>query len=98
MRIARHKGIALAAALAVIGAIGVLGFALYGRLSGPSVPAIARERLQAAASQRPVDKTDQLIWDYQERIRQSPGDIQAYAVLGAAYLQKVRDTGDPAYY
>jgi tetratricopeptide (TPR) repeat protein len=88
----------LVAALAMIGAVGALGFALYGRLSGPSVPAIARDRLQAAASQRPVDKTDQLIWDYQERIRQSPGDVQAYAVLGAAYLQKVRDTGDPAYY
>ena len=98
MRIARHKGIALAVALAMIGAIGALGLTLYGRLSGPGVPAIARDRLQAAAAQRPVDKTDQLIWDYQERIRQSPDDVQAYAVLGAAYIQKVRDTGDPAYY
>jgi tetratricopeptide (TPR) repeat protein len=56
------------------------------------------QRLDAAAAQRPVDKTDQLIWDYQQRVKQSPDDVQSYAVLGAAYLQKARDTGDPTFY
>jgi tetratricopeptide (TPR) repeat protein len=31
-------------------------------------------------------------------VRQSPDDVQSYAVLGAAYMQKVRDTGDPSFY
>lgn len=64
----------------------------------PQAPAVAVQRQAAAAQQRPVDKTDRLIWDYQERVRQSPGDVQGYAALGAAYLQKARDTGDPSYY
>src|SRR5262245_59557540 len=98
MRIARHKIIITAATLVVLVAAG--GLALW--LSRPSGtipgPAIATDRLRDAASQRPVDKTDGLIWDMQERIRQSPDDVQAYAMLGAAYLQKARDTGDPTYY
>jgi tetratricopeptide (TPR) repeat protein len=39
-----------------------------------------------------------VIWDYQQRVRQNPDDVQSYAVLGAAYMQKVRDTGDPSFY
>lgn len=61
-------------------------------------PTLAAQQLQAAAAQRPVDKTDQLIWDYQQRVQQNPDDVQSYAVLGAAYLQKARDIGDPTYY
>jgi tetratricopeptide (TPR) repeat protein len=62
------------------------------------VPALATQSLADAAAQRPVDKTDQLIWDYQQRVKQNPDDVQGYAVLGAAYLQKARDTGDPTFY
>ncbi len=66
--------------------------------SRAAVPALATQQLAAAAQARPVDKTDRLIWDYQQRVRENPGDVQGYAVLGAAYLQKARDTGDPTYY
>src|SRR5262249_6255711 len=77
---------------------GALGLAVTRYSATPQAPALATERLREAASQRPVDKTDQLIWDYQQRVRQNPEDVQSYAVLGAAYVQKARDTGDPTYY
>src|SRR5690349_9402492 len=98
MRIARHKIIMITVALVLLVAAGGLGLWLSRSSGAPQVPVIATERLRDAASQRPVDKTDGVIWDMQERIRQSPDDVQSYAMLGAAYLQKARDTGDPTYY
>jgi tetratricopeptide (TPR) repeat protein len=92
MRIARPKIVLFAVALALSIAAGA--FWLWRGQQNT----IATQQLQAAAGRRPVDKTDQVIWDYQERVRQSPDDVQSYAVLGAAYVQKARDTGDPAYY
>src|SRR5262249_26847685 len=95
MRIARPIAIVLAAAL--IALTGALALALV-RRPAIQVPALAVERLRDAAAQRPVDQTDQIIWDYQERVRQSPDDVGAYATLGEAYVQNARETGDPAYY
>jgi tetratricopeptide (TPR) repeat protein len=95
MRITRPKIAVIGAALAL--ALGAGAFGLW--RNSQSQPATgAAAQIQAAASQRPVDKTDQVIWDYQQRVRQSPDDVQSYAVLGAAYMQKVRDTGDPSFY
>jgi tetratricopeptide (TPR) repeat protein len=34
----------------------------------------------------------------QEKLRRQPEDAASYSLLGAAYLQKARETGDPAYY
>jgi tetratricopeptide (TPR) repeat protein len=73
-------------------------YGLWRAYTAAQVPPLATQRLAAAAAQRPVDTTDQLIWDYQQRVRQNPDDVQSYAVLGAAYLQKARDTGDPTFY
>lgn len=95
MRIARPNIAVIGAALALT--LGVGAFGLW-RQSQAQPTTRAAVQIQAAASQRPVDKTDQLIWDYQQRVRQSPDDVQSYAVLGAAYMQKVRDTGDPSFY
>jgi tetratricopeptide (TPR) repeat protein len=74
-------------------AIGIAAFGYLGRR-----PTVATERLDAAASARPVSKTDQLIWDEQQRVREKPDDVDAYAMLGGAYIQKARETGDPTYY
>ncbi len=95
MRIARPKIAVIGVALAL--ALGAGAFGMWRH--GQAQPATsAATQLQAAVGQRPVDKTDQVIWDYQQRVRQSPDDVQSYAVLGAAYMQKVRDTGDPSFY
>jgi tetratricopeptide (TPR) repeat protein len=42
--------------------------------------------------------TDQLIQLYQSRAVKGPGQFLAYANLGAAYIQKARETGDIRYY
>ncbi len=95
MRIARPTIAAIGVALTLALGIGAFGLWRNGQAQ-PTTGAAAQ--IQAAASQRPTDKTDQVIWDYQQRVRQSPDDVQSYAVLGAAYMQKVRDTGDPSFY
>ena len=42
--------------------------------------------------------TDTYISLLQERIRTRPPESQPYDQLGVAYLQKARETADPAYY
>jgi tetratricopeptide (TPR) repeat protein len=93
MQLMRQKRIVLVVAIAVVAVVGVLGTWRYA-----SRPTIATERLAAAAGDRPVSKTDQLLWDAQQRVREKPGDVESYAVLGGMYIQKARETGDPSYY
>jgi tetratricopeptide (TPR) repeat protein len=42
--------------------------------------------------------TDTMVIALQARLRQRPDDARSYTLLGAAYLQKARETGDPTYY
>jgi tetratricopeptide (TPR) repeat protein len=42
--------------------------------------------------------TDAMVSTLQDWLRQHPADEPSYALLGAAYLQKARETADPAYY
>lgn len=42
--------------------------------------------------------TDRLIEFHQRRVTRDPEDVLAYNRLGAAYLQKARESGDVAYY
>lgn len=49
-------------------------------------------------TQQPPGTVDQIIWSYQEVVRTEPRNLDAHALLGWAYLQKARETGDPAYY
>jgi len=63
---------------------------------GATAPAEAR--LRTAAEERPSSATDQLISDTQAKVDAAPEDADAHAVLGAAYLQLARETGDPANY
>ncbi|HEU5103520.1 MAG TPA: tetratricopeptide repeat protein [Roseiflexaceae bacterium] len=95
MRFARSKGILIGVALVASLGAGAVGLWRY---TQNQETALASRQLQAAAAQRPVDRTDQLIWDYQQRLRQNADDVQSYAVLGGAYIQKARDTGDPTFY
>jgi tetratricopeptide (TPR) repeat protein len=42
--------------------------------------------------------TDVRIRDYQQLVRAHPKDSRGYDLLGDAYMQKVRETGDASYY
>lgn len=77
--------------------IGVIGLSITFWTARPWANPAA-EQLRTASVNRTVSRTDQLIWDYQERARNEPQDSSARAVLGAAYIQKARETGDPSYY
>jgi len=45
-----------------------------------------------------ASQTDRLIASNQALLRAAPNDTTAMAALAAAYLQKVREVGDPVYY
>jgi tetratricopeptide (TPR) repeat protein len=98
MRIAQTKWVLLLGAVGLPALIGLLVLGLSSQRAVPATPPLATARLRDAADRRTINKTDQLIWDYQERIRQNAADVNAYAVLGMAYLQRARETGDPTYY
>jgi tetratricopeptide (TPR) repeat protein len=57
-----------------------------------------------AAQEASVDRasasadTEGTIASLQAAVRKDPGDASAYALLGDAYYQRSRETGDPAYY
>src|SRR5262245_5313909 len=72
-------------------ALALSAAALVGACSGgtPQPP-----QPQAAA----VSPTDLLIARYQARLRAAPDDPSSLAALAGAYLQKVREVGDPSYY
>src|SRR5262245_387739 len=46
----------------------------------------------------PSATTAQRIEGLQAEVRQTPSDPEAYVQLGLAYLQQVRETGDPSFY
>jgi len=50
------------------------------------------------AESQSSSSTDNRVETLQARLKQNPDDERAYVLLGAAYLQKVRETGDPTYY
>ena len=74
-------------------------------LRKPAAPASLHRRARTpveilAAIPEAVGKshTDAAIASARERARQTPGDALAWAALGDALGQKVRDTADPAFY
>ena len=45
-----------------------------------------------------VGDTAALVSQLQDRLRADPRDARGYALLGLAYQQRARETGDPTYY
>lgn len=54
--------------------------------------------VRSAAERQAMSRTDQIISSYEEVVRAEPNNLDAAAVLGESYLQKARESGDPAYY
>ncbi|HEX2033509.1 MAG TPA: tetratricopeptide repeat protein [Chloroflexota bacterium] len=81
----------------VLGVAGAVWPAGAGRLSRPLEHFGQRPNAPVPAP-RPGERTDRLVESLQLRLRQTPHDQRAYVQLGSAYLQKVRETGDPTYY
>jgi tetratricopeptide (TPR) repeat protein len=65
--------------------------------SSASLPGQPAE-LAVREGELPGATTAQRIEGLQAQVRQAPADPDAYAQLGLAYLQQVRETGDPTFY
>jgi tetratricopeptide (TPR) repeat protein len=61
-------------------------------------PADQRVELPFDFRQAAGTSTDSLIGSLQEKIRENPKDFDSHINLASAYLQKVRETGDPTLY
>lgn len=84
------------AAVAVIVAGAALGAA---HLRGHGGPQPAAQQAQPLAPPPAAqNSTDKQISELQARLSQKASDPSLLAQLGVAYLQKVRETSDPAYY
>jgi tetratricopeptide (TPR) repeat protein len=69
------------------------------RDSGGAVPAPPAEAAAGGLeSELGAGDTASLVRSLQETLRRNPKDIRSYDLLGLAYQQRARETGDPAYY
>ena len=66
--------------------------------AGGSAPTLPSVDAGADVGTLPGATTDQRIAALQAEVRAAPSDADGYASLGLEYLQKVRETGDPAFY
>ena len=86
--------LALAAALFVLGGIGV-----FRSSEGDERPGTARPISPALLAPRPASGSlAAAIGELQARVRDDPTDWRSLASLGAAYVQQARITADPSYY
>jgi len=95
--VTRRLAIAAAAAGAVAAAL-LLGGAFRGGSApaAPRVPArIAAESLQTGFGS---SSTEAIVARLQSQLRSAPDNPTGLALLGLAYLQRARETGDPSYY
>src|ERR671936_2524491 len=94
------KRVALAGAVAaLVPTASLLGGVL--RNSSSAAPAVAVPRLPSQAHLDggfSTGDTAGLIRQLQTTLRANPRDAQSYALLGLAYQQRARETGDPSYY
>ncbi len=95
----RSRLIVLVTVAALAAAVTMLGGAFRGS-SAPDARAASSSRVVEA---RPdaglaVGDTAALVSQLQGRLRADPRDAKSYTMLGLAYQQRARETGDPTYY
>ncbi len=70
---------------------------LLANRSGPE-PLLGTPASTGDVNQAPPQDTQSLIAGLQAAVKADPADANGYALLGDAYYQQARETGDPAYY
>jgi tetratricopeptide (TPR) repeat protein len=93
--------IAMVAAGALAATAALLGGALRGSHSGgaQAAPAAAARSGDAVGENGfATGNTTAMVADLQAQLRANPRDAHGYALLGLAYQQRARETGDPTYY
>jgi tetratricopeptide (TPR) repeat protein len=89
-----------AAALAVAAALlgGVLTESNSAATSGAPAATAVQFSADHALSGFSLGNTEGTVLGLQDRLRKHPRDARSYALLGFAYQQRARETGDPSYY
>ena len=84
-------------AAAVIAAAALLGGVLRGASSSAAgvAPSVSTDRLAGGFA---AGDTTGLVRTLQTTLEAHPADAKSWALLGLAYQQRARETGDPAYY
>ncbi len=89
-----HIRLGVAAAVVLVIAIA----ALAGLYAGRPHTTRPNKLVSRHVAHRKAPTTDEQITDLQGRISHAPAKAENYTVLGNLYLQKARESGDPAYY
>jgi tetratricopeptide (TPR) repeat protein len=83
-------------AVVLVALLGVL--ALVNRSSGPATAPSSQAGSTSVARQAASLDSEGQIEELQAAVRAEPDNAQSYALLGNAYYQRARETGDPSYY
>ena len=96
----RRRLIAIVTVAALAATVTLLGGALRGSKSSGALAAAPDVENTAAPLQNSVaaGDTPALVAQLQDELRANPSDAHGYALLGLAYQQRARETGDPTYY
>ncbi len=91
-----RRRVLIAATVAVLAAtVALLGGALHSSRAGASALVT---KASSFAAPLPSADTAGLVRELQVTLRAHPRDTHSFALLGLAYEQRARETGDPAYY
>jgi tetratricopeptide (TPR) repeat protein len=89
--------------VAVVAAVLAVGGLLGGVLADGDPSDAAPPRSGEAVAEQALDgfssgDTESIVRELQSQLRESPDNAQALTLLGLAYQQRARETGDPTYY
>jgi len=90
----QSKRALLGLAVALVAVAAILASSL---LRGDELP-VGKDTATVTSVAGTGSSTDRLIAGFQRRLKDNPEDFSSYVNLANAYLQKVRETGDPSLY
>jgi tetratricopeptide (TPR) repeat protein len=97
----RRRLLIAGAAAAIAAAALSLGNAFQGgsvQAAAPAAPTRIADGVGLVGSGAGAGSAATTVKDLQARLRANPSDARSYALLGLAYEQRARETGDPTYY
>src|SRR5919198_337123 len=97
----RRRLLIAGAAAAIAAAALSLGNAFQGgsvQAAAPVAPTRIADGVGLGGSGAGAGSAATTVRDLQARLRANPGDARSYALLGLAYEQRARESGDPTYY
>jgi tetratricopeptide (TPR) repeat protein len=94
MTVLKSKRVLLGLAVALAAVVAILA---AGLLRGDELP-VGKDAATVTSVAGTGSSTDRLVAGFQRRLKDDPEDFSSYVDLANAYLQKVRETGDPSLY